>query len=85
MTNVTYIYSRLLLGFLVASTSFCSALIHAASQSRTTLLAYSRPPLIESGLLRLGGPTNFPTLGLPVLLPNHGVLVVLQVSVQRLE
>ena len=59
MTNVTYIYSRLLLGFLVVSTSYCSALIHAASQSRTTLLAYSRPPLIESGLLRLGGPTNF--------------------------
>ena len=42
MTNVTYIYSRLLLGFLVISTSSYSALIQAASQILTTLSANSR-------------------------------------------
>ena len=77
MTNVTYIYSRLLLGFLVASTSYCSALIQAASQSPL-------PSSSNSSSLGCAG-SGLPSLGLPVLLPNQGVLVVLQDSVLDLS
>ena len=90
--DVTYIYSRLLLGFLVVSTSSYSALIHDASQTPYQLQATA--PIFANSSLRCIGDfltrsfqvrhllgcagSGLPSLGLPVLLPNQGVLVVLQ-------
>ena len=81
MTNVTYIYSRLLLGFLVVSTSSYSALIHAASQSRAFFTIETRTTLSGMAVLVAVVLVLLLTLGLHIIIPNQGDLVVMQESV----